>query len=88
DKYKLPNHPTFSVESKYYKEGMPAGKWDGDDYIPINRGNPLPDYLTQTVKTPMVTKTYKRKDDKSPWMEQYAMGGLINNRRNFNAVND
>ena len=88
DKYKLPNHPTFSVESKYYKEGMPAGKWDGDDYIPINRGNPLPDYLTQTVKTPMGTKTYKRKDDKSPWMEQYAMGGLINNRRNFNAVND
>ena len=37
DKFKLPNHPTFSIESKYYKEGMPAGKWDGNTYIPINR---------------------------------------------------
>jgi hypothetical protein len=37
DKYKLPNHETFSVESQYYKEGMPSGKWDGDNYIPINR---------------------------------------------------
>lgn len=39
DKYKKPNHPTFSVESKYYKEGMPAGTWDGDTYVPINREN-------------------------------------------------
>lgn len=27
DKYKKPNHPTFSVESIYYKRGMKAGKW-------------------------------------------------------------
>lgn len=37
DTYKLPNHPTFSNESKYYKEGMPAGKWEGNNYVPINR---------------------------------------------------
>lgn len=35
DKFKLPNHPTFSNESKYYREGMKAGKWEGDKYIPI-----------------------------------------------------
>ena len=27
DKFKKPNHPTFSVESIYYKKGMKAGKW-------------------------------------------------------------
>lgn len=32
DTYKLPGHPTFSVESKYYKPGMIAGYWKGDDY--------------------------------------------------------
>ena len=38
DKYKKPNHPTFSVESKYYKKGMWAGKWDedGDFRIPLD----------------------------------------------------
>jgi len=35
DKFKKPNHPTFSNESKYYREGMKAGKWEGDKYIPI-----------------------------------------------------
>jgi hypothetical protein len=36
DKYKKPNHPTFSTESKYYKKGMWAGKWNknGDFEIP------------------------------------------------------
>ena len=37
DTFKLPGHPTFSIESKYYKEGMPAGIWDGETYIPINK---------------------------------------------------
>lgn len=38
DKYKKPNHPTFSVESKYYKKGMWAGKWDeaGNFRIPLD----------------------------------------------------
>lgn len=38
DKYKKPNHPTFSVESKYYKKGIWAGKWDeaGDFRIPLD----------------------------------------------------
>ena len=33
DTYKLPGHPTFSVESKYYKPGMDAGHWEGDKFI-------------------------------------------------------
>jgi len=37
DTYKLPGHPTFSVESMYYKKGMPAGKWEGEKYTPIDR---------------------------------------------------
>lgn len=34
DAYKLPGHETFSVESKYYKPGMSAGHWNGEDYVP------------------------------------------------------
>lgn len=34
DKYKLPGHPTFSVESKYYEPGMLAGHWENDNYVP------------------------------------------------------
>lgn len=36
DEFKLPNHPTFSVESKYatgpYRRG--AGSWKGETFIP------------------------------------------------------
>ena len=35
DKYKLPGHETFSIESKYYKPGMMAGHWENEDeYVP------------------------------------------------------
>lgn len=35
DTYKKPNHPTFSVESKYAKDAPDlAGSWQGDKYIP------------------------------------------------------
>ena len=37
DTYKTPGHPTFSIESIYYKKGMPAGYWKNDKYIPIGR---------------------------------------------------
>lgn len=40
DKYKKPNHPTFSVESKYYKKGMWAGKWDEDGNFRIPMDTP------------------------------------------------
>ena len=40
DKYKKPNHPTFSVESKYYKKGMWAGKWDEDGNFKIPLDTP------------------------------------------------
>lgn len=35
DTFKKPNHPTFSVESKYAKdEPSKAGTWKGETYIP------------------------------------------------------
>lgn len=33
DTYKKPNHPTFSDESQYSKQGNP-GHWDGETFIP------------------------------------------------------
>lgn len=37
DTFKLPGHQTFSIESIYYKKGMPAGRWEGEKYIPVDR---------------------------------------------------
>lgn len=36
DTYKKPNHPTFSVESKYATgaDAVYAGYWDKEDYVP------------------------------------------------------
>jgi len=34
DTYKLPNHSSFSNQSMYYKPGMPAVKWQGDNAVP------------------------------------------------------
>jgi len=31
DKYKKPNHPTFSVESRYSNDVTPGGSWTGRD---------------------------------------------------------
>ena len=55
DTYKLPNHPTFSTESKYYKPGMYAGYWGRskeDDYIPLTPENTrmMPGQSFQTKK--------------------------------------
>lgn len=36
DTFKLPGHPTFSIESKYYRPWMKSGKWEGEKYTPIN----------------------------------------------------
>jgi len=51
DTYKLPNHPTFSNESKYYKEGMPAVRWENDKAIPINQPVAKPVVNQQPVYT-------------------------------------
>ncbi len=37
DSFKLPKHPTFSIESRYYSEGMPAGRWEGDRFVPMDK---------------------------------------------------
>ena len=39
DKYKLPNHPTFSNQSKYYKPGMKAVKWVNEEPVNIETQN-------------------------------------------------
>jgi hypothetical protein len=43
DTYKLPGHPTFSIESKYYTPGMEnnikVGRWEGEKYIQIGTGD-------------------------------------------------
>ena len=44
DKFKRPNHPTFSIESKYWRPGMPAGRWNGEEYIRMN-ANEAYDYV-------------------------------------------
>ena len=36
DTFKLPNHPTFSIESVYWRPGMPAGRWEGEKFIPMD----------------------------------------------------
>lgn len=33
DRFKKPNHPTFSVESQYAKYGRP-GRWEGETFVP------------------------------------------------------
>ena len=39
DRFKKPNHPTFSNESQYAKERPElAGRWEGETYIPPNGG--------------------------------------------------
>lgn len=38
DKFKKPNHPTFSDQSQYAKEAPgKAGHWNGDKFIPPKR---------------------------------------------------
>jgi hypothetical protein len=36
DIFKKPNHPTFSIESTYWKPGMAAGRWEGEKFIKMN----------------------------------------------------
>lgn len=36
DKFKKPNHPTFSNESKYATKENPGGTWLKDDFLPAD----------------------------------------------------
>lgn len=49
DTYKLPKHPTFSIESQYYRHWMPAGYWEGERYVPIKTVYDLPPILLNEV---------------------------------------
>ncbi len=46
DEFKLPNHPTFSVESRYAVgiNRSKAGRWEGDRYIPAGSSS-MPDQM-------------------------------------------
>lgn len=79
DTYKLPNHPTFSTESKYYKPGMPAGYWKGNAYIPIDR--PVSN-ITKNPKLMGMDDPNKQKDRVNKELERnngvrpgFALGG-------------
>lgn len=42
DTFKLPNHPTFSNESKYYKDSpSSAGSWKGEEFTPPTMVHPI-----------------------------------------------
>ena len=43
DEYKLPNHETFSKQSKYWKEGMPNRDWAGNYFMDMETGQILKD---------------------------------------------
>ena len=65
DTYKLPRHPTFSIESKYYKPGMKAGYWSGNNYIQIGGG------VNSTWKPTLSEGGIINKD-----MKEYKYGGI------------
>ena len=85
DTYKLPNHPTFSNESKYSNEKTPGGEWiqlNGKWYFEHSNFtnkhyNRTAEYLNGSGEEPMlpsVTVTPKRKPI-GP--QQYADGGEL-----------
>lgn len=89
DTYKLPNHPTFSTESKYYKPGMPAGYWKGDTYVPIDR--PASTFTTNTnllglddpnKQKNIMNKELERNNGVRPG---YALGGDPRSQSNIEA---
>lgn len=92
DTYKLPNHPTFSIESKYYKKGMPAGYWNGDTYVPIDRP------ASTTVTNPNLIgmdDPNKQKNIMNRELERnngvrpgFALGGFINKNKINNSLSN
>ena len=52
DKYKLPGHPTFSMQSQYWKEGMPKRDWVGAYYIDFDNANVIKDTTTEQTQGP------------------------------------
>lgn len=51
DKYKLPNHPTFSNESKYYNEQTKSqgGYWKGEKYVSNKSDNKILNEINNTI---------------------------------------
>jgi hypothetical protein len=84
DKFKLPNHKTFSNESKYYKPGMKAVKWVNDQPVPIQtqkysaskylelQGKPS-GYINEGNKKGRVEVKAN-----GGWLDKFEDGGLLN----------
>lgn len=50
DAYKMPGHPSFSIESDFYEEGMPARSWVGEMLIDLDRGKIVKNGILEMVK--------------------------------------
>ena len=57
DEYKMPGHPTFSMQSKYWKEGMPKRDWVRDYYVDFDQGKILKD-TTASPQNKFSSKVY------------------------------
>lgn len=66
DTFKKPNHPTFSVESKFAigDDAKLAGSWNGEEYIPAKQNSPAPKVAigrTEPVNVTQFVTTSERK---------------------------
>ena len=78
DKYKKPNHPTFSVESQYSTSENPGGTWKGDKFIAAT-----PPVDSNYASTPYVThfaspETFVNDVSKSPYLKNVQPHPLTN----------
>ncbi len=62
DTFKLPNHPTFSDESKYAKYGNP-GHWNGDTFVPAK---PLTQAEADTKERAAIRAEFDRRFPQAP----------------------
>lgn len=69
DKYKLPNHPTFSNESIYSRGPNYGGTWDQNDKF-------TPSIINQQ-QYPNIYKEYRPYSEEEIYGKKYAAGGLL-----------
>lgn len=69
DRYKLPNHPTFSNESIYSRGPSYGGTWDQNDKF-------TPSIINQQ-QYPNIYKEYRPYSEEEIYSKKYAAGGLL-----------
>jgi len=70
DTYKKPNHPTFSIESKYHSKDTPGGKWEQVD----NRWKYYPSRYTLENFGSEYIKSYLKDDTETDVMWNNPVG--------------